>query len=58
MKRQDFYLIESFMNLILSRFAIKQKDFHNLKKKFKTKQLNLQLGEKTMHNKKTSLENG
>ena len=42
----------------IEQICIKLKDFHILLKNFKTKQLNLQLGERTMHNKKTSLENG
>ena len=58
MKKQDFFLIKSFMNLILNKFVLKPKDFQNLVKNFKTEPLNLQHGEKATPNKKTSLENG
>ena len=58
MRIQDFFLIKNFINLVLNRFVIKLKDSHSLEKNFKTKQLNLQLGEKKVPNKKTNLENG
>ena len=58
MKRQDFFLIKNFKNLVLNRFVIKLKGFPDLVKNFKIMQSNLQLGESTMPNKKISLENG